>query len=228
MPNTGKSQQSEQKAVSMVAGLALSIALDDVPGFQLLQIGGILADLVDPFGYSSTLTRNAIDTYSQNAVTQIKTTMFSDQVKNAMASAIDKSGPNLTAEQKDEILAIQTAYWHLYELQPTNFAQCFGDFNTVGATSLSGPPTASCDEEYVKSYNEFITKNKEEYEKKEITSGDNLIDLLNGILVGELRFQTDNTKSQYLQTVYFFVGTIIALIIGVVIWFLYEKYIKKN
>ena len=201
----GVSKDSLVKGANFAAVTAAIVVLSTVPGFNILQLGGMIVDVIDPYGYSTTLTREAIDTYSKQAVSSVNDVTQSVEAQTKIAQEIESSSPSLTQEEKDTALAIAISQWHEYDLQPQEFSSCFEDYVNplpTGDKSFSGSPTSNCDMTYASFYKSFVSSNKAKYEQNEIDNGTELIKIVNDTGLAFTQIDLENKKTEYLQFIY--------------------------
>jgi hypothetical protein len=235
MGKTGKSDKKYAEAAIMVAGTAAMFAMDTIPGMDIIQMGGLMVDMIDPFGYNSTLTRDAIDTHSKAAYDSIREIFTSEEYKKKLYKSIDEASPNLSKEDRNRIFANATSPWKIHNLQPKDYKFCFADFVNPGQkrgrtddVCKSGPPVEGCDHSYTKSYNEFISNNKTKYNQEKINTGIHLQEFLKKQTTGLVISKNFRAHKIYNSNFTVITTLLIILLVGIVTYYLFAKFIFKT
>lgn len=207
---TGKSRQSIQRAVALASGFAGQALLSQIPGIQEVVEAGQIADLIDPFDYNNSWTREGLDDMSEKQFGNINDVLKSQANIEKQEALVNRLGPTMTEEEKKLTVEINTAYWRRYFITPPKYTECFQDYvHPEGSVSLSGPPTVECDNFYRISYDKYITDNKERYEQNEIKSGNQFIKDLNDLNELGIRDDLDAQRQKYLDALYAIIAVLV-------------------
>jgi hypothetical protein len=228
MGQTGKSRDSIQMGISIGISVVVDLALSSSPGFAILELGGLIVDIIDPNQYSLTLNRASVDQYSSLAYSSTKDVFQSDEVIQLTTEYVNEEGQSLSIDERRNIIAKAISYWKIFTLEPDNFDLCFQDLVfPTDDISASGPPIQGCDFDYALKYNEYVNDNKQSYIDNQIETGQNFVETLNALLLGLLQLQVTEERENYLNYIYLFIGIIVVSITAIITWFLINKYTSK-
>jgi hypothetical protein len=213
MTKHGKSRDSIQRAVTIVVSLNIVILLSN-PALDIAGIGGLIADIIDPYDYQNTWTRKALDKFSRQNVQDIQASIQSPEIKKQLADAARAATPILTDAEINDIVDKQLAYYQRKVFVPENYTECFFDFQSSDDVSLSGPPGAGCDAFYKKEYENYILNNKERYIQEQIQDGNDLIRARN--IIREVVFR-DQLKAESQWYIIAFLSVLVAVVVAIVV-----------
>lgn len=160
------SSDRDQKIISFTVGIAVAVALSHfIPGFDYLQAAGMVIDVIDPYNYNNSFTRDGMNKLSQNAIDDVVRKLNDPKLRQPIFDSIcatyNCQDPNstITPDMINNILDHYLAYWK--QQIPTVKSGCYGDLATN--KTFSGHPTADCYPVYTQAYDDYYNKNYESY-----------------------------------------------------------------
>lgn len=225
---TSKSSETLQKGTELAFDLGLQMLVFEIPGFDLIAAVGMAIDLFDPYNYGKAVTKKALDDASKRAwdslVQVFQSTKISEDINKRLDLAL-----GLTEEQRRISKERMFSMWKQYKFIPTDYESCFQDFQnpTVDGPSLSGAPTEKCNATYKKAYEDYVLANKEKYTENAIKTDENIVQTTNEIRTFTAKKDIDEQRSGYLLTLYILIGLVAFSFVGVLIYFLVDKYTTK-
>jgi hypothetical protein len=127
----------------------------------VFEIASLAIDIIDPYGYSTTLDRGTINEKILETISQVTASL-----KLEKQNIIDEVFPTLSAsgisrEAVEQLVDTLTDYWTVAIPSPPK--ECYGDLATF--KTLSGPPTDKCNIIYNRSYEDYLNTNGDIYVK---------------------------------------------------------------
>ena len=189
--------------VSLVAlgGPALGAA------FMYFGLASLFVDLTDPYGFSSVLSRDAVNTGVAGIQTTFADTFNPESVQVELkARLVDTYGDLYSDATLDKFVSKMTQIHSVYELTPPGV--CYGNAGEE-VPSYSGVPTTDCDVTYRTAYDNYVTENAEQYAADAITDNRLLVGLINNLALGGIRADYRAKTREY--TAYLI---IVAVVVG--------------
>ena len=209
---------STRQAAVLVLSIAIQASFLSNPVFDVIAAGGMVADIINANGYSTTQTRESVDEYAKANVESIQAVMRNPELVAHLDSLLKQQSPGLSVAQRAEVIDEQTSLYKLKTFVPEGYERCFSQFtNPVnGQKSLSGEPLAGCDDAYVSSYFAYIENQRANYVSQQVTDGQHRMALTNGFLAVQAKSEIEIERKSYLTTLYIFMGILGLITIAVV------------
>lgn len=169
-----RDESTVHQVIVIAVSTAIGIALDVIPGMEIIQVAGLIIDLVNPYDYLNSLSRSGLDGMSQNLINTVIKGLKGedgksnvDKITDDTYNQITSSGTTVSKEAVRKMVETQTNYWFALQ-NPQVQAECYGNFNKKGDpenNQLSGAPKEGCNALYTQYYNNYTQENKEDYSK---------------------------------------------------------------
>lgn len=160
-----RDESAGHEAMVIVVSTAISIALELIPGMDIIQMAGMVIDLVNPYDYLNSLSRSGLDEMSQNFINIVSAKLKekeADIVNESWATLKNNPKSKLTKEDVEKMVKAQIQYWYPLS-NPQVQAECYGDLESKG--ELAGKPKDGCNAIYREQYRQYAEdpKNIGEY-----------------------------------------------------------------
>ena len=215
-------------------GSALPLILGKVipDAFLLLSTIGIFSDIIDPYDYNHTLTRESLDDAAQQGHDFINGIINNKDVNDAVRLSIKQTAPTLTESEITILISQLLSHYKMYTVIPDNYTSCFSDMATGdinGDISMSGNPTERCPPEYKAAYNIYYQSNEEFYRENNIITNEKVIEITNKLSdLFAQRYVTKQRNEYVSQLIVFSVLVILSMLIILIAYGIILRKEKRN
>lgn len=214
------SSEDDQKIINFTAGLAVAVALSHfIPGFDYLQAAGMVIDVIDPYNYNNSFTRDGLNKLSQDTIDDLIRRLNDPQIRQPIFDKICQQynctnpSATITPDTINNIIDHYLSYWK--QQMPTIKQGCYGDLATKG--TFSGAPTDDCYPVYKQTYNDYYTKNHDAYQNGDYSTEKVFYNLIVGVKINSFR-----------KNVFTICGIVWVLFFLIFIFILIYKWLKQR
>ena len=142
----------------------------------IAQMASLFVDIIDPYGYSQTVSRSdiddAINLYQSEMNKSLKDPEKKPEIINEILE-IFKDNPSVDRKFVEDLYEVATDYWSESPGLMPNSKECYGDLEEFNR--FSGPPKEGCNQIYKQSYENFVAENGEIYLQRATPENNNRI-----------------------------------------------------